>query len=354
MGIHKIWSARRAGAGPEEGMNVDDPNARVVVTCGCGQKMKIPADARGKQYKCVKCGTILRVPESAPVAGAGQPAPGQPPSAGEPPAAPARERIGQMLIREGLITPAQLDEALSEQRKAGGKTFEILIRMGMLEKERLHAFLSRQPGVATINLANCNFEKDLVELVPKELALRELVLPIDRLGKLLTVAMACPLDAETIEEIQRITGLRVKAMLCKLDDINAAVERLYKQRRSAGGELADFAHILAATRPPAPVEAAAPPVSAPPASAPSVSAPQAAAESRASVLARALAAAEDVATSARDIARIIAVSAELSEEVVQAANSGMYGVVGTVDSAAMAVALLGKDGVAQMLRDAQS
>jgi len=64
------------------------------------------------------------------------------------------------------------------------------------------------------------------------MALEQLVLPIDRLGKLLTVAMACPLDTHTIRQIESMSGLRVKAMLCRLDDIVVAVESLYRQRES--------------------------------------------------------------------------------------------------------------------------
>ena len=219
-------------------------DAKLVITCSCGQKMKVPAEAQGKKYKCVRCGILLDVGECARPAE--NHAPAQPAAATANPSAHAinsappaprpagKERIGELLIREGIVTGAQVAEALDVQAREGGKTFENLIKLGHLDKADLHAFLSKQPGIAAINLANYSVDAELVELVPKELALRELVLPIDRLGKLLTVAMACPLDIGTVKEIEDLTGLRVKAMLCKLDDIHRAVEALY--RNSVGSE----------------------------------------------------------------------------------------------------------------------
>lgn len=135
--------------------------------------------------------------------------------------------IGKILYDSGVVSREQVTEALEIQRQEGGKTFEILVRLGHLSKDDLHAVLSQQAGVASIDLARFKVSSEFVGLIPKELALRELVLPIDRMGKLLSVAMACPLDVTTIEQIEEMTGLRVKALLCKYDDIVAAVEKYY-------------------------------------------------------------------------------------------------------------------------------
>lgn len=138
------------------------------------------------------------------------------------------KRIGEILINEGLITEAQLAQALKKQQEEGGKTFEILLRLGYLDKDRLHTVLAKHSGIATIDLSRLSLRHDLVNLIPHEMALEQLVLPVDRVGKILTVAMACPLDTMTIYEIESITGMRVKAMLSKLDDIVVAVENLYR------------------------------------------------------------------------------------------------------------------------------
>ena len=142
---------------------------------------------------------------------------------------PGYQRIGEMLIQNGLITEEQLEHALDKQKEEGGKTFEILLRLGYLDKDELHNVLARHPGIATIDLSRLSLRRDLISLIPHDMALEQLVLPIERIGKNLTLAMACPMDSTTIFEIESITGMRVKPMLCKLDDIVIAVENLYRQ-----------------------------------------------------------------------------------------------------------------------------
>ena len=340
---------------------MEDSGARIIIACACGQRMKVPVEAQGKRYRCVKCGAPLTVGGSSDTASGTQPgdAPG---SLGAQPAPPKRERIGQLLIKEGLINKEQLEEALAIQRTRGGKTFEILVELGHLDKQALHDFLSRQPGVAAINLANYKLEQDLVDLIPKELALREKVIPIDRLGKLLTVAMACPLDVDTIDEIQRVTGLKVKAMLCLLDDIEPAVEHFYRKSRSSGADAQLFERILAdvpEVPPQVKTQAQAPPPAPP---APVGSAPAAATaatppatpprELTAAAAQRFIALAEDPNTSTRELARVAEADAALANVLIRAVNSGLYGLTEKTESAAIAVVIMGKEGVAELLRTA--
>lgn len=120
----------------------------------------------------MKCGNHIQADGPGAVAAA--------PPEGKVP--PALEPMGQILVQAGCITPLQLDEALSEQRKGGGKTFEILIRMGYLDKARLHEVLSKQSGIATIDLVRVTIDREVAKLVPRQFALQQLVLPIDKLG----------------------------------------------------------------------------------------------------------------------------------------------------------------------------
>lgn len=299
-------------------------DAKTIIQCECGQKMKVPADAHGKKFKCVRCGAMLRLDMPAPA--------GAPAAAGEDASAPAPARmepIGQMLIRNGLVTREQLEQALAQQRQKGGKTFENLIQMGFLDKGVLHEFLSKQPGVATINLANYKLEQELVNLIPRELALRELVLPIDRLGKLLTVAMACPLDLDTIRELEQVTGLRVKGMLCKLDDILAAVEKLYRGRRGKGGNVLRLEDL------PGPGKSATPKV------------PEQALTKDALAHLRELLA----SGSPREFVEAAGKEPAVARAILKTANSGPYAAE-EVKSLGVAMALLGKEGVAKAMESA--
>ena len=124
------------------------------------------------------------------------------------------------------MSAGQLSEAFSAA-ESGGHILPNLVRAGHMTQGDLHEFLSKQPGVAGIDIAQYNIERGLTELIPAELARERLVMPIDALGKLLTVGMVCPLDTATIAEVEAVTGRRVKAMLCRWHDLAQAIEKHY-------------------------------------------------------------------------------------------------------------------------------
>ncbi len=138
-----------------------------------------------------------------------------------------KKRIGSLLIEHGLISESMLDEGLHIQRNNGGKIVEVLVSLGHLKIDDFINFLSRQPGIASIDLAHYQIPRQITELVPKELAVKHEVFPIDKMGKLLTLGMACPIDSTTIEQIEGETGLRVKPILCSQRDIRAAIKNYY-------------------------------------------------------------------------------------------------------------------------------
>ncbi len=138
-----------------------------------------------------------------------------------------RKRIGELMVEAGAISKGQLKEALDVQAKRGGKLVEILIALQYLSVEGFIKFLAKQPGVASIDLAHYQIPDEIVALIPKEIAIKHEVFPIDKMGKLLTIGMACPLDSKTMKDIEAVTGLRVKALLCSQADIRKAIRRYY-------------------------------------------------------------------------------------------------------------------------------
>ncbi len=329
---------------------MSDSPSMVVLTCTCGQKMKIPEDALGRTFKCVRCGAHTKSGEenTAPLA----PAPAAPAAAAaaaktEPTVdrlelkpndtPPAQEPIGQLLIDGGVITEEQLNDALEKQRTQGGKTFELLIALGYLDKDLLHDFLSRQPGIAAIDLSRCNISPELVKLVPKKLAVENLVLPIDQLGKLLTVAMACPLDTGTITTLEQATGLRVKGMLCRLEDIHAAVQKYYPDRSRMELSPSSFDKILGSA------EGAKEKVDDKILSWSGIYVTE---EQRQSLLDRVRS-----EESLEVIARILEQEVAFGPFFMRVANSEFFGMPGQVDSVPMAFAVLGKEGVTHVLEE---
>jgi len=138
-----------------------------------------------------------------------------------------KKRIGDLMVEAGLITPQALHEALEAQRERGTKIVETLIHMGHLNVDDFVNFLSRQPGIASLDLRRYQVQKEVVELISKELAVEHEIFPVDRMGRLLTLAMACPLDSATIRAIEEKTGLRVKPILCAANDIRVAIATYY-------------------------------------------------------------------------------------------------------------------------------
>lgn len=139
----------------------------------------------------------------------------------------ARKLIGQLMLDAGLISKQQLDEALAVQQQEGIKVAEALIMLGHIDAEHFVGFLARQPGVASIDLTGYEIPQELIELVPREMALQFEVFPIDRLSNLLTLGMVCPLDRHAIAALESRTGLRIKPLLCSPDDVRNAIKRYY-------------------------------------------------------------------------------------------------------------------------------
>jgi len=288
--------------------------------------MKVPGNAGGKTFKCVKCGALITVDAAV--------APASPPeSPASTPLPQAAEPLGQLLLNAGCITALQLDEALGVQQREGGKTFEILIRLGFLDKARLHEVLSHQTGVAGIELSRVSIDREMIKLVSKEMALAQLVLPIDKLGKLLTVAMACPLDVATIADLEESTGLKVKAMLCRYDDIRTAVTKYYPEDGRATGELHTFQMPEGYDR--APKD--------------DVSDKLGRLEDlnyRSETLAQLAEVITDSESKLEHFIEALASDPATAAALMRTANSAAYGMAGQVDSLTLAVTLLGREGVA--------
>lgn len=184
--------------------------------------MRVLASATARVYKCVKCGALVEDSTgAAPAEGV------RAEGAREARAVETADPFAMLLREAGLANQEQISEGLLIQQELGGKLFDILIREGHLKREELHSLMSRQGGVASLSLAHFTLDRELTNVLPRDVVVQHFVLPIDKLGRLLTVAMVCPMDMEAISEIQHVTGLRVKPMLCTYDDFLGVVQKHY-------------------------------------------------------------------------------------------------------------------------------
>src|SRR5260370_7575379 len=101
-------------------------------------------------------------------------------------------RLGELLVRENLISIQQLRKAQEEQQKNGTRIGSALIKTGAIEESKLTDFLSRQYGVPAINLKDFDIDPEIIKLVPKDVAEKHLVIPVNRAGPSLIVAMSDP------------------------------------------------------------------------------------------------------------------------------------------------------------------
>lgn len=137
------------------------------------------------------------------------------------------ERLGDMLIRAGLITQKQLQEALQLQKTNGGKLGYNLVKLGYVKEEDITSLLSEQYGVPAIHLEHFEIDESILKHIPSEVAQKYLVIPIERTGATLTVAMADPSNVFALDDIRFITGYQVEPVVAAEASIREAIGRYY-------------------------------------------------------------------------------------------------------------------------------
>jgi type IV pilus assembly protein PilB len=139
------------------------------------------------------------------------------------------QRLGDLLVREKVITPEQLERALKAQRESGGHTRlgSALVQLGYISDEEVTNFLSRQYGVPAINLQYFEIDPTVIKLVPEETAKRYQILPLSRVGAALTIAMADPTNVFAIDDIKFMTGFNIEPVVASEPAIAEAIEKAY-------------------------------------------------------------------------------------------------------------------------------
>jgi len=128
-------------------------------------------------------------------------------------AAPARDRVGEILLREGLVTEDQIRTALEDAKQNNTRIGFSLIRLGYISEADLTRTLARQYRVQAVDLDRVKIDPKLIKLFPSELAQKHYVLPIRRIGRMLTVAMADPTDASAVDSIKFITRCDIEPVI---------------------------------------------------------------------------------------------------------------------------------------------
>jgi type IV pilus assembly protein PilB len=138
-------------------------------------------------------------------------------------------KIGQMLLKAGVITKEQLEEALQLQQEEGHRLGYNLVKLKMVTEPELNNYLSRQNKIESININDMDISQDVIQLVPSDIARRYEVIPIERVGKTLVVAMADPHNLFAIDDLRFSLGIEVEPHICASSMVHRALQRFYPE-----------------------------------------------------------------------------------------------------------------------------
>ena len=140
-------------------------------------------------------------------------------------------KLGEILVRENLISPQNLREALDYQREHGGRLGYNLVKLGLVSDDMITAVLSRQYGIPSVNLELFQIDESVLRLIPQEVAQKYSVLPLSRVGATLTLAMVDPTNVFAMDDIKFMTGLNVEPVVVAEASIQHAISRYYGTTR---------------------------------------------------------------------------------------------------------------------------
>src|SRR5579872_7132337 len=141
-------------------------------------------------------------------------------------------RLGEILIKENLITSDQLRQALEHQKASGGRLGTCLMKLGFITDDEITGVLSRQYGVPSINLKYYEVDSAVIKLIPQDTAIRYQIVPLSRVGSTLTIAMTDPTNVFAMDDIKFMTGFNVEPVVASETAISEAISKFYGEAES--------------------------------------------------------------------------------------------------------------------------
>jgi type IV pilus assembly protein PilB len=146
-------------------------------------------------------------------------------------------RLGELLVKENLITAEQLRQALDQQKSTGARLGTCLMKLGFISDDEITGVLSRQYGVPSINLKYYEVDANVIKLIPQDTAVRYQIVPLSRVGSTLTIAMTDPTNVFAMDDIKFMTGFNVEPVVASETAIAEAISKFYGE--AATGEELD-------------------------------------------------------------------------------------------------------------------
>jgi hypothetical protein len=139
------------------------------------------------------------------------------------------KQLGELLIEKGIITTEQLNKALAIQKERGGLIGQILVGLGYATEEEIAQALTVQYGFPYLPLSNYEIDSELMKLVPENVARQYCLIPIDKIGNNLTIAMGNPLNIQAVEDVELITNCKIQIFVSTITDVNSVIDKYYKK-----------------------------------------------------------------------------------------------------------------------------
>jgi len=150
------------------------------------------------------------------------------------------DRIGDLLVKENLLSREQLAKAKAEAQRRGERLGAQISKLGYLQESDLNDFVAKQYGVPTIDLAEFEVDPAVIKLIPEDVATKHQVLPVNRAGSTLIIATADPSNIFAIDDIKFLTGYNVEVVVAAQDALKEAIDRYYDQTSSLEDVIGDF------------------------------------------------------------------------------------------------------------------
>lgn len=139
-----------------------------------------------------------------------------------------KKQLGELLLEWGIINQQQLEKGLAAQKEKGGLIGELLVGLGFCKEEDIAQALTAQYGFPYLPLTNYEINPEVIALVPGRVAKQYMLIPIDKIGNNLTLAMSNPLNVQAIEDMELLSKCNIQTFVSTSSDIKMAIEKYYK------------------------------------------------------------------------------------------------------------------------------
>jgi type IV pilus assembly protein PilB len=150
------------------------------------------------------------------------------------------EQIGELLVKENLLTAEQLRKARDDARAQGSRLGAQITKLGFLDENDLTDFVAKQYGVPSIDLEEFEIEQAVIQLIPEDVATKHTVIPVNRAGSTLILATSDPSNIFALDDIKFLTGYNIQPVVAAEDAIRRAIDKYYDQSTSLEDVMGDF------------------------------------------------------------------------------------------------------------------